>query len=202
MGRARGPPGAEAGVRVRERQRRHHERAGLAHPREGQLMSQLPARPPTTSRSPSPTAVSKPFWDAARRAQAPPPALEEDRALRLLPARRLAVRPGRRTRVGAGCGRGTVYSYTVARRPTAPQWANDGPLIIAIVAARGGPAPHREHPRMRARRRCASAWRWKRLRGRHAGGHARPVPAPQPRHRRDSRQRRRPPILSFIVERP
>src|SRR6185312_7141242 len=36
-------------------------------------------------------------------------------------------------------GRGTVYSFTVARRPTAPQWANDPPYVIAIIALAEGP---------------------------------------------------------------
>ena len=36
-------------------------------------------------------------------------------------------------------GRGTVYSYTVARRATAPQWANEPPLVIAIVELEEGP---------------------------------------------------------------
>ena len=30
-------------------------------------------------------------------------------------------------------GRGTVYSFTIARRPTAPQWTGDGDYAIAIV---------------------------------------------------------------------
>ena len=35
-------------------------------------------------------------------------------------------------------GRGTVYSFTVARRPTAPQWAGEGAYIIAIVELEEG----------------------------------------------------------------
>ena len=35
-------------------------------------------------------------------------------------------------------GLGTVYSYTIARRPTAPQWADDGPYVVAIVALAEG----------------------------------------------------------------
>ena len=30
-------------------------------------------------------------------------------------------------------GKGTVYSFTIARRPTAPQWNDDGDYAIAIV---------------------------------------------------------------------
>ncbi|MCC6960836.1 MAG: OB-fold domain-containing protein [Dehalococcoidia bacterium] len=35
-------------------------------------------------------------------------------------------------------GRGTVYSFTVARRPTAPQWADAGDYVIAIVEIEEG----------------------------------------------------------------
>ena len=36
-------------------------------------------------------------------------------------------------------GRGTVYSYTIARRPTAPQWGDDCPYAIAIIELEEGP---------------------------------------------------------------
>lgn len=36
-------------------------------------------------------------------------------------------------------GRGTVYSFTIARRPTAPQWNGDVPYVIAIVELEEGP---------------------------------------------------------------
>jgi uncharacterized OB-fold protein len=36
-------------------------------------------------------------------------------------------------------GKGTVFSYTIARRPTAPQWAGEEPYIIAIVELAEGP---------------------------------------------------------------
>ena len=41
-------------------------------------------------------------------------------------------------RLTSGDGRGTVYTYAVARRPTAPQWANEPPLVIAIVELEEG----------------------------------------------------------------
>jgi uncharacterized OB-fold protein len=37
------------------------------------------------------------------------------------------------------CGRGTVYSYTVARRPTHPAFAERVPYVIAIVELDEGP---------------------------------------------------------------
>ncbi|MDH4075764.1 MAG: Zn-ribbon domain-containing OB-fold protein [Acidimicrobiia bacterium] len=36
-------------------------------------------------------------------------------------------------------GRGTVYTYTVARRPTHRAWADAGPYVIAIVELEEGP---------------------------------------------------------------
>lgn len=36
-------------------------------------------------------------------------------------------------------GTGTVYTYTVARRPTAPPWADDLPQQIAVVELDEGP---------------------------------------------------------------
>ncbi len=36
-------------------------------------------------------------------------------------------------------GRGTLYSFTIARRPTAPFWADDVPQLIAVVELDEGP---------------------------------------------------------------
>jgi uncharacterized OB-fold protein len=87
---------------------------------------------------PSPTPTSQPFWDAAREH-------------RLIVQR--SKRTGRRIfypRIVSpfgpddeldwveASGRGTVYSFTVARRPTAPQWSGEGPYVIAIVELEEG----------------------------------------------------------------
>lgn len=88
---------------------------------------------------PEPTAVSQPFWDAARRHRL---VLQRSRKTGKYIFYPRAVSP-----FGAGdelewveaSGRGTVYTYTVARRPTAPQWAADVPYVIAIVALEEGP---------------------------------------------------------------
>lgn len=88
---------------------------------------------------PEPTTFSRPFWEAAR-------------------AHRLVLQRSKKTGkhifyprnvspFGAddelewvdASGRATVYSYTVARRPTAPQWADEGPYVIAIVELEEGP---------------------------------------------------------------
>ena len=36
-------------------------------------------------------------------------------------------------------GEGTLYSYTIARRPTAPPWADAMPQLLAIVELEEGP---------------------------------------------------------------
>jgi len=94
---------------------------------------------PYTRPLPAPSAVSQPFWDAAQ-------------------GHRLVIQRSKKTGkyvfyprlvspFGTDdelewtevSGRGTVYSYTVARRPTAPQWAAEGPYVIAIVELGEGP---------------------------------------------------------------
>ena len=83
---------------------------------------------------PEPNAISKPYWDAAR-----------ERRLVLQRSGktgRYVFYPRAVSPYGAddtlewveASGRGTVYSYTVARRATAPQWSGEEPYVIAIVA--------------------------------------------------------------------
>jgi len=94
---------------------------------------------PYTKPLPEPNAVSQPFWDAAK----------EHRLVlqRSKKTGRYVYYPRAVSPFGANdeltwtavSGRGTVYSYTVARRPTAPQWAEDVPYVIAIVRLEEGP---------------------------------------------------------------
>ena len=82
---------------------------------------------------PEPNPVTKPFWDAAR----------EHRLLiqRSLKTGRHIFYPRAISPYGAGdslewvqaSGKGTVYSFTVARRPTSPQWGSEPPYVIAVV---------------------------------------------------------------------
>ncbi|MCK9518844.1 MAG: Zn-ribbon domain-containing OB-fold protein [Dehalococcoidia bacterium] len=88
---------------------------------------------------PEPTTASKPYWDAAR----------EHRLLiqRSKKTGEYVFYPRIVSPFGIDdelewvevSGRGTVYTYTVAHRPTGPQWANDGPYVIAIIALEEGP---------------------------------------------------------------
>lgn len=88
---------------------------------------------------PAATPVSAPFWQAARRHRLEiqhcgacdryvfyPRAACPDCGADALEWRRL-------------CGRGRVYSYTIARVPTHPAFAGRLPLVIAIVALDEGP---------------------------------------------------------------
>jgi uncharacterized OB-fold protein len=93
---------------------------------------------PYTKPLPDPNPVTAPFWEAAR-----------DHRLILQRSRktgRYVFYPRAVSPFGAGdtlewvpaSGRGTVYSFTVARRPTAPQWSADTPYVIAVIELEEG----------------------------------------------------------------
>lgn len=87
---------------------------------------------------PEVNAVSAPYWAAAKEHRL---VLQRSRKTGQFVFYPRAVSP-----LGAddelewveACGRGTVYSYTVARRATAPQWQGEEPYVIAIVALEEG----------------------------------------------------------------
>ena len=88
---------------------------------------------------PEPSPATQPYWDAAR----------EHRLLiqRSTATGEYIFYPRAVSPYGAGdelewveaTGRGTVYTFTIARRPTAPQWAGDVPYVIAIIELEEGP---------------------------------------------------------------
>ena len=102
-------------------------------------MSQEPAAAPYLRPLPEPSPATRPFWDAAR----------EHRFLiqRSKKTGRYVFYPRAVSPFGAddelewveASGKGTVYSYTVARRATAPQFEGEVPYVIAIVQLREGP---------------------------------------------------------------
>lgn len=102
-------------------------------------MSDRPAASEYNKPLPEPNAASLPFWEAAREHRL--------RIQRSKKTGRYVFYPRAVSPFGAGdelewvdvSGRGTVYAFTVARRPTAPQWAEDVPYVIAIVALEEGP---------------------------------------------------------------
>ncbi len=88
---------------------------------------------------PEPTPVSQPFWDAAREHKLVLQRSKKTGRFVYYPRSVSPFGPDDELEWTEVSGRGTVYSYTVARRPTAPQWANEGPLIIVIVQLAEGP---------------------------------------------------------------
>ena len=88
---------------------------------------------------PEPTAVSQPFWDAAKEHRLVLQRSKKTGKFVYYPRSVSPFGPNDELEWQEVSGRGRVYAYTVARRPTAPQWANDGPYVIAIVELEEGP---------------------------------------------------------------
>jgi hypothetical protein len=94
--------------------------------------------PAYTRPLPEENPVTAPFWQAAR----------EHRLLlqRSKKTGRYVFYPRAVSPFGANdelewveaSGRGAVYTFTIARRPTAPQWAAEVPYVIAIVELEEG----------------------------------------------------------------
>lgn len=88
---------------------------------------------------PEPTPVSAPFWDALRehtiRIQYSPSSGEYVFYPRLLAPGTLADDLEWREIDGAG----TLYTYTVTDRPTAPPWSDAVPQLLAVVQWDEGP---------------------------------------------------------------
>lgn len=96
--------------------------------------------PPVLSRPlPVPTPLTKPFWDALAehkvRIQYSPSLGEYIFYPRPLAPGTLADDLQWREISGAG----TLYTYTVATRPPAPHFANEGTLVLAVVQWDEGP---------------------------------------------------------------
>ena len=82
---------------------------------------------------PEPGAVSQPFWDGLREHEIRLQRSKKTGKVIYYP-RLVSPHGPNDTLEWVECsGSGIVYSYTVARRPTAPQWADDGDYAIAIV---------------------------------------------------------------------
>lgn len=88
---------------------------------------------PYTKPLPDPTAASKPFWDAAREHRLLIQRSKKTGKAVFYPRLVSPFGPDDELEWLEASGHGTVYSYTVAHRPTAPQWAADPPYVIAIV---------------------------------------------------------------------
>jgi uncharacterized OB-fold protein len=88
---------------------------------------------------PQPTPLTQPFWDAAKQHRL---SLQQCASCSQYIYYPRAVCPhcgGADLEWKDVSGRGTVYSYTVARRPTARAFEPDVPYVIAIVELAEGP---------------------------------------------------------------
>ena len=102
-------------------------------------MSSEPVAAPYAKPLPEPNEVTRPFWEAARQHR-----LSMQRSKK---TGKYIFYPRIISPFGADdelewvgvSGRGTVYSFTIARRATAPQWTPEVPYAIAIVALDEGP---------------------------------------------------------------
>jgi uncharacterized OB-fold protein len=101
-------------------------------------MSEEPQAAAYTKPLPEPTAVTRPFWEAAREHRLLIQRSKKSGRHVFYPRAVSPFGPDDELEWVEATGRGTVYSYTVARRPTAPQWANDAPYVIAIVELEEG----------------------------------------------------------------
>jgi len=88
---------------------------------------------------PEPTSATQPFWDAARQHRLLLQRSKRTGQFLYYPREVSPFGPEDELEWVEVSGRGTVYSFTIARRPTAPQWANDVPYVIAIVELEEGP---------------------------------------------------------------
>lgn len=88
---------------------------------------------------PESTPASQPFWDAAKEHRLVLQRSKKTGKYVYYPRAVSPWGPGDELEWSEVSGRGKVFSFTIARRPTAPQWANDAPYVIAIVELDEGP---------------------------------------------------------------
>ncbi len=88
---------------------------------------------------PRPSAVSLPFWQAAKRHELHIQRCGSCGAYVFYPREVCAECLSSDLTWIKVSGRGTVYSYTIAQAPTHPAFAEDVPYIVAIVELTEGP---------------------------------------------------------------
>ncbi len=85
------------------------------------------------------TATSKPFWDALTRHQVQIQQCTACDAWIYYPRAFCPECLSPELEWKQISGEGTLYSFTIARRPTAPFWADEVPQLIAVVELDEGP---------------------------------------------------------------
>ena len=88
---------------------------------------------------PRPSAVSMPFWQAAKRHELQIQRCGSCGAYVFYPREVCAECLSSDLTWVKVSGKGTVYSYTIAQAPTHPAFAEDVPYIVAIVELAEGP---------------------------------------------------------------
>ena len=82
---------------------------------------------------PEPTPATQPFWDGLKQHKLVLQHSKKGKRAIYYPRSVSPYGPKDELSWQECSGKGTVYSFTVARRPTAPQWADAGDYVIAIV---------------------------------------------------------------------
>jgi len=88
---------------------------------------------------PRPSPFSRPFWEAAKRHELLIQRCPKCRTHIFYPRYNCTECGARDLEWVKASGKGTIYTYTVARRPTHPAFADRVPYIIAIVELEEGP---------------------------------------------------------------
>lgn len=87
---------------------------------------------------PAPTPVTRPFWDGLAEGRVRIQKCEDCRAWVFYPRSRCSRCLSDRLRWEEVSGEGTLYTFTVARQPTSPHFAEDVPQLIAVVELNEG----------------------------------------------------------------
>lgn len=87
---------------------------------------------------PVPTPISRPFWDAAKQHRLTLQRCANGHVFYYARSHCPKCLSNQLEWVDAS-GKGTIYSYTVARRPTSEEFAEDVPYIIGVIELAEGP---------------------------------------------------------------
>lgn len=87
---------------------------------------------------PVPTPITQPFWDGTRQHRLLLQRCEAGHII-FYPRSHCPRCLSNRLAWVEASGKGTLYSYTVARRPTSPDFEHDVPFVIAVVELDEGP---------------------------------------------------------------
>ncbi len=87
---------------------------------------------------PVPTPITRPFWDAAKKHRLALQRCANGHVFYYARSHCPRCLSNQLEWVDAS-GKGTIYSYTVARRPTSEEFAGDVPYIIGVIELAEGP---------------------------------------------------------------